>query len=77
MFSDSEQFAYKAGDTIGYTWTNYGIIPFDYVGTQNYCEDAKQFTTIGGDVPLVAKRHGDRVYSFEAITGPSIGMHYL
>ena len=69
-FSGSDQFEYKAGDTIGYTWTNYGIVPYDYVNTQNYCEEAQQYTTVGGDVALVANRHGGRAYSFQAITGP-------
>ena len=70
-FSASDQFEYKAGDTIGYTWTNYGNVPFDYVNTQNYCEEGQQYTTVGGDVALVANRYGGRAYSFQAITGPA------
>jgi len=69
--SSSDQIAFKAGDTVGLTWTNYGNIPFDYTsGTYNYCDQPTQFTTIGGTASLTANRYGNRIYSMQAIYGP-------
>ena len=59
-------FKVKKGDRYGFTWLNYGVIDFDYVGTNNYCENSQQFN-VGNAVSLVDNRHGKRDYSIRMI----------
>ena len=69
-FSESEKFAFKAGDTIGYSFANYGLIPYDETDKDNYCE-AEVFTTvIGEQVSLTDNRYGKRIFSLQAVYGP-------
>ena len=56
----SAGFEAQAGDMMGFTWTNAGVIPFDYTsGTQYYYEDSIN-PTEGSSVTLTANRHGNR-----------------
>ena len=52
----------KAGDRYGFTWLNYGVIDFDYVSTNNFCENPVK-SNVGNTVSLVDNRHGKRDYS--------------
>ena len=52
----------KAGDRYGFTWLDYGVIDFDYVGPDNYCENPQMFN-VGQQANLVSNRYGKRDYS--------------
>ena len=55
-------FNVKAGDRYGFTWLNYGVIDFDYVSNNNFCENPVK-SNPGDTVSLVDNRHGKRDYS--------------
>ena len=60
------QVSFKAGDTIGLTWTSTGNVPFDSDNSANYCNSGAEYTTINGPVSLDLG-NGNRVYSFAAM----------
>ena len=72
-FTDSDQASFLAGDTIGYTWTGYGAIPYDGSYEYNYCDDSVGQPEVGGQFSLVAGRYGNRQYSISAIIKPAVG----
>ena len=61
-----EDWNVQEGDMLGFTWTNYGVIPFDYnSGEFNYYEQNIN-PSEGQTFTLVANRHGNRfVYFFK------------
>jgi hypothetical protein len=64
--SGSDVFQVKAGDRYGFTWLDLGVIDFDVVGTDNYCENPQQFN-VGQQASLVANRYGRRDYSIRML----------
>ena len=54
-----DEFSAEVGDMIGITWTNCGVVPFDYVNEFNYM-DTVENPLEGCDVTLYANRHGKR-----------------
>ena len=62
----SDIFKVKKGDRYGFTWLDLGVIDFDYVARDNYCENNKMFN-VGQQANLVANRHGKRDYSIRMI----------
>ena len=56
----------KAGDRYGFTWLDYGVIDFDYVGPDNYCENPQMFN-VGQQANLVSNRYGKRDYSIRML----------
>ena len=66
MLTGSDIFNVRAGDSYGFTWLDYGVIDFDYVGPDNYCEDPQIFD-VGQQANLVGNRHGKRDYSIRML----------
>ena len=64
--SGSDVFQVKAGDRYGFTWLDLGVIDFDVVGTDNYCENPAQFS-VGQQANLVSNRYGKRDYSIRML----------
>ena len=65
-------FQVQAGDRYGFSWLNYGVIDFDYVSTDNYCESSV-IQDVGSTVNLLENRHGKRDYSIRMLL--SAGNH--
>ena len=63
----TDQYNFKAGDTIGLSWTNYGNIPYDYVNEVNYCVNNSAVTTFNNGTISMSTTHGSREYSLQAI----------
>ena len=78
LFTGSEQVNFQVGDTYGFSWTQYGVIPFDASSDYNYCEDDQALPAAGSTFTLKAGRHGNRFYSLQAIYNPTVsGDFYL
>lgn len=71
-FTGADQANFQVGDTIGFTWTNYGVVPFDVSSDYNYCEDNVAQPAVGSQVNLVAGRYGNRFWSLQAIYKPTV-----
>ena len=69
ILKTSEQVHVEPGDTIGYTITNKGNIPFDddWAHLAQYCRHEEQYTEIGSRVVLPLDTGYYRQYSFQAI----------
>ena len=70
ILKNSEQVHFQPGDTIGYTITNKGNIPFDEDRTsklQYYCRNEEQHTVIGSRIVLPLETGNNRQYSFQAM----------
>ena len=62
----SDVFQVQAGDRYGFSWLNYGVIDFDYVSNDNYCESSVK-QDVGSTVNLLENRHGKRDYSIRML----------
>lgn len=68
ILDKNEQYNFQAGDTIGFTWTNFGVVTYNDVNGYNYCEDNVGQPAVGATLSLYGGRgYGSRVYSFEAV----------
>ena len=76
MFNASDQFAFKAGDTIGFWWTEGCVIPYDYQEIQVFCEHYITFPIEGKPVNLVTMRNGNKMYSLQAFA-LATGKHFF
>ena len=72
----SDRFTFQKGDTIGFTWTAYGVILYEGQTNFFYCEDNIAPSTEGAQVTLVANRYGNRLYSIQALYNPTSGAGY-
>jgi hypothetical protein len=78
QLSSSDQIRFLAGDTIGFTWSQFGVIPFAALPANDYlyCEDLVNPPAVGSDFTLQIGRYGNRFYSIQAFYSPtSIGRH--
>ena len=72
IFSENNQFTFQKGDTIGFTWTDTGVISFEGSFGNQYCESNVAPTTEGSVVVLVDNRgEGNRIYSIQALYRPT------
>ena len=73
MFTGSDQANFQVGDTIGFTWTNYGSISYETsTGDYNYCEGETVQPAVGSAITLKAGRYGNRFYSIQALYTPAV-----
>ena len=69
-FTGSQQIDFQAGDTIGFTWTQNGVITYENIADFPYCEDSVSAPALNSDFTLVAGRYGNRIYALEAFYNP-------
>ena len=75
ILKKNEQIPIQSGDTIGYTITKTGNIPFDEDNRHpvQYCRNEKQLTELGSRVALLLDTTAYREYSFQAIYKIQLG----
>ena len=71
FLSEAEKYTFQKGDTIGFTWTELGVIAYEDSWGSPYCENNVAPTTEGTIVSLIANRYGNRVYSLKALYKPT------
>ena len=72
LFTGSDQVNFQVGDTYGFTWTQYGVVPFDVSSDYNYCEDDQAQPAVGSTFTLKFARYGNRFYSIQAVYNPTV-----
>ena len=65
-------FQVQAGDRYGFSWLKYGVIDYDDVSRDNYCEHSV-IQDVGSTVNLLDNRYGKRDYSIRMLL--SAGNH--
>jgi hypothetical protein len=68
---EDQRIKVQPGDTVGFTWTKFGLVTYNAVTPFQYCEDNKSPPAVGSTITLIDGRYGNRAYSFQAFITPS------
>ncbi len=66
-FATSDQYSFRAGDTIGISTSHYGNIPFDYIQDGTTVCSSSSLYTAGDTAELTTAGGYNRLYSFQAV----------